>query len=425
MAVAVAYRSLVAGSSTATVSVSGSNGSLEIAVLAASTPSSVTVGGSATGVQYVGPFGPGNIGHRYRLLSPASGVVQVNGTTVYVLALVFCTGVHQSMPQVDAGTDYQGSPAKTFSMELATVADGLLLSFATVTNGWGFSATDGASKLEEVDVGGGTRAAISGKAASGASTTTHWSTVEFGFDLLLHSWSLRPAATGYTLQAASATFAVASNATGLRAARKLTAAPRSYVLTGVAANLRQGRRLNAAAGTLSLIGPSTGLRVGRHLLAAAGAITYTGTTTGLRAARRLSMAPETFSWSGIDAAFWRGRTLSAEPATFVVGASAGGLLTSRRLVGGVATYHAAGIDSALRVARRITAAPGSLTWAGLDIALAVEGVVLDALGLITAILTLRAALDSTLTARQATTTTLTTRAETDATLRLQSDDPVP
>src|SRR5512139_1929991 len=169
------------------------------------------------------------------------------------------------------------------------------------------------------------------------------------------AWGGSPAAAGggYTLTAATGTFTLTGNATGLIAARSLTADRAQFTLTGNATGLNVGRKLTAdfAAFTLTgydagltysggaavltaergqftLTGNATGLVAARKLTADAAALTLTGNAAALNYGKTLTAARGQFTLTGQDVAFGRTYVLTADPAAFTLTGRDAGLTYS-------------------------------------------------------------------------------------------------
>lgn len=130
-------------------------------------------------------------------------------------------------------------------------------------------------------------------------------------------------ATGYTLTADAASFTLAGQAAGLKAARKASASAASFALTGNAAGLKRGYPLAANTGSFALTGNAATLTAQRKLAAAQGTFTLTGNASALKAARKLAPAAASFALAGVDATLDYAPTpgqytLSAEPAAFAL-----------------------------------------------------------------------------------------------------------
>jgi len=146
----------------------------------------------------------------------------------------------------------------------------------------------------------------------------------------------------YTLTADGATFTLAGQATGLKAARKMVAASSTFALTG----------------------QDVALKAARKLVAGNGAFTLTGTAAVLKAARKLSAENGAFALSGQDVTLtYSGAasptyTLAAGSGAFVVTGGAVNLTAQRLLsaAGGIFVLTGQSVDLIYSGAESVSAA---------------------------------------------------------------------
>jgi hypothetical protein len=203
-----------------------------------------------------------------------------------------------------------------------------------------------------------------------------------GVALSLNPWQLFtpiqrsiwvPAAAGgptYTLTAASGSFALTGQTTGLAFNRKLAAASGSFALTGNAATLAFNRKLAAASGSFALTGSAATLAFNRKLVAASGAFALTGNTTTLAFNRKLAAASGSFAETGNTATLASNRALAAASGSFALTGNAADL-TYTPISGATYTLAASsggftltGIATTLAFNRAMVAASGAYTASG-------------------------------------------------------------
>jgi hypothetical protein len=171
----------------------------------------------------------------------------------------------------------------------------------------------------------------------------------------------------YTVSLAAGTgaFVLTGQATGLRAARKLTAATGAFSLTGQDAGLTVGTgpqayTLEAAAGEFALVGQAALLKAGRKLAAASGAFALAGQAAGLRAGRKLAGTAGEFTLAGQAAGLALARRLAAGSGVFAWSGQAAGLRAARRLATLAGTFALTGQAASLNYSNAPAAADGRL-----------------------------------------------------------------
>ncbi len=161
---------------------------------------------------------------------------------------------------------------------------------------------------------------------------------------------------------------LAGPATGLVAARRLTAAVGPLALAGPDVTLTEGSALNnytlaADAAALTVAGPGVALPRARRLPATVGPLSLAGLATGLLRARRLVAAAAAVVLVGNAAGLAEGSRLAAGAGAVVLSGPATGIRVGRHLSAGVAEVSLAGPGVAPKAGRRLTAAAGSVAVA--------------------------------------------------------------
>ena len=156
------------------------------------------------------------------------------------------------------------------------------------------------------------------------------------------------AGPNYTLAAALGTYTLTGQATGLEAARILTALQGSFGLTGQDTALLRGFYLASEQGSFTLTGQAVGLLIARRLIAAQGSYGLTGQDV------TLTYTPD----GGPD------YTLTADAGSYTLSGQAVSLIASRLLVAGAGAYVLTGQDASFLVSRLLAAGQGSYSLTG-------------------------------------------------------------
>lgn len=152
----------------------------------------------------------------------------------------------------------------------------------------------------------------------------------------------------YTLTAATGSFSLTGNATGLTVARQITAASGGFTLTGNSAALTAARLLTAATGTFTLTGNAADL-----IYTPSGGYTYT-----------LTAASGSFSLTGNATGLTAARVLAADSGSIVLTGNATGLNRGYPLTAASGAFTLTGNAAVLKADRLLTAASGSFVLTG-------------------------------------------------------------
>jgi hypothetical protein len=171
---------------------------------------------------------------------------------------------------------------------------------------------------------------------------------------------------GYALPAVQATFAITGNASGLKTARRMTVAPASFSLTGIDATLTYAplaKILQATSASFTLTGNATGMRLGRRLAASPGVFGLTGQAVTLKTARRMPISAGSYALSGQEVGLIKAgqRILSASTAAFALTGISASLKANRRLLAATGQIVLNGYAAGLR--RRYNLAAGTASYA--------------------------------------------------------------
>jgi len=287
--------------------------------------------------------------HVYVLKNPPSGVnnVVITCTSISISIRSGCVsynGIDQTAPILDSGLVSSPGSGNNMQISLTTAEDALfIISGANVDTA--FTAGANTDTLRASYSGLCDIADSDGLVLAGTSNAQMTHTGSRGYAGI--ALALRPASSStYTLTAASGTFSLSGQTTGLKAARALTASPQSFSVTGVAASLARRYTLDATTAPFTL----TGLD-----------IAYS---------RHYALAPETgaFTLTGFQAGLSTNAQLVASAASFGFSGNAASLRVSRLLSGSVAPYALSGSPAALRAARLLSTVAANYTLSANDAA---------------------------------------------------------
>jgi len=180
---------------------------------------------------------------------------------------------------------------------------------------------------------------------------------------------------GSTLALSPSAYTLTGQATGLRAARKLTAASGGHTLTGQAIELRKGYHLAMDAGSYAVSGQAVGLKAARTLTTQTGVYSATGNVTGLQVDRHLAAAAGTYSLTGNTVELQPSATtytLATGTGVFTLMGQPAGLPLTRRLPTETGAYIVAGQSLGVEAGRRLSLGSGDYFLTGQSINLKAE-----------------------------------------------------
>lgn len=258
-------------------------------------------------------------------------------------------GTYASAPSVTLGTQ----PVIRLNITGGTTSRIALAAFAGMYAEWtsaGYTLTAASASFAL----SGTATTLKADRKFDATTATSFALT--GSNVALHK--------GYPLTAASGTFVLSGTAVTLRAARKLTAASASFTLSGTVVTLKRGLLMAAGAGNYTLTGTATGLYKAAKLTAASGSFTLTGTAASLKRDARITASAGTFTLTGSSASLVKGYKLSAGSGGFVLSGTSAALLRGIRLTAGAGTFTLSGTAAGLYRGLKLTTGLGAFTLTG-------------------------------------------------------------
>jgi hypothetical protein len=188
---------------------------------------------------------------------------------------------------------------------------------------------------------------ITAAGATGNKTHTNNSAINNSEPFTARLVALRPASSGYTLTAATTSYAYTATAAGLSRGLPLVADASSFAYTGTAAGLLYGRDLVSAASSFAYTGTAAALLQTRLLDATSASYTYTATAAGVFRGIPLPADAASFAYTGTAATLLHGSAVVADPAAYTATGTAAGLLHNYVLDAGASSFAYTGTAATL------------------------------------------------------------------------------
>lgn len=171
---------------------------------------------------------------------------------------------------------------------------------------------------------------------------------EYAANLILDGWTNNAGGTSYTLAMGQGSYALAGQATAVRADRRITAAQGSYALSGQAVALQHAHKIIIDQGAYALSGQAV-------------------TLIGPELAYSLSMDPGSYALTGSDAAV--DIEMAMESGSYALTGNAVGLAYGHNIQAAQGSYSLSGQAVGLTATRRITIDVGAYALTGVDVGL--------------------------------------------------------
>jgi hypothetical protein len=184
--------------------------------------------------------------------------------------------------------------------------------------------------------------------------------------------ALRPAGgSTYTIDAATASYAITGTAVSTLLGRRVDAATASYAVTGTTAGTYYGRKVAADTASYTISGTAVTFPKTWILDAATGSYAISGTAASGLLGRLVDAATGSYALTGSDVTLTRGLPLVADAGSYAISGTAAGTLHGWAVSAGAGSYTIDGQDVTLTklAAGSLTADPGSYLITGADVSL--------------------------------------------------------
>jgi hypothetical protein len=174
------------------------------------------------------------------------------------------------------------------------------------------------------------------------------------------------AATEYTIDAASGSYAWTGTAANLEYHVVMDAASGSYAWTGTAANLEYNVALAVDSGSYSWTGTAASLELGALVSAESGSYAWTGAAANLELNSIFDVESGSYAWTGTAASLELHTVLDAEATSYAWSGQDATLtyIQTATLVAGTGAYVWTGTASDLLLQALVSAESGSYAWTG-------------------------------------------------------------